>query len=85
MDKKGQLEIAAIFLILITTVGAIKVISESNHIYVGDKSLSMFYDYKLCPKDVGNIKEENRIVFNGKTEAKNSGYNPVGRCVENEG
>ena len=75
MNKKGQLEIAAIVLILITTIGAIKVISESGHIYVGDKTLNMYYDYKLCPEDVKNIKEGDQVVFNTKDEAKSFGYN----------
>lgn len=82
MSRQGQLEIAAIIVILIAPTGAVAVFSQSSHIYVGDKSLQMFYDYKFCPENVKKIKEGNQVIFNSVNEAKDSGYNPARGCIE---
>ena len=83
MDKKGiVLELGAIFIIIVTTVGALYVFSESGHIYVGNNINKKFYDYKICPTEVINISEQNRVIFENKEKAMNEGYGVYGGCVK---
>ena len=46
--------------------------------YVASKN-STFYHYPWCP-GAQKIKEENKIWFQTKEEAENSGYKPAGNC-----
>lgn len=49
-----------------------------NTIYVGNKNTKVFHS-----KDCGSLpKEENKIVFNSKKEAKESGYRPHNVCIK---
>ena len=75
--------ISAIIIIVLTTIGAFAVFSESKHIYVGNKSEMVFYDYKLCPDLINDIPKDNQIVFNDKEEASRRGYNIREGCVWN--
>lgn len=70
INKRGAwLELGALALILLTTLGVAKVFTASEHIYAGDKSKGVFYDYKVCPEEVKGINKENLIIFGNLKEA----------------
>ena len=58
MNKRGLIELGALAIILITTIGVIAILRESSHIYVGDKTTKMVYDYKLCQEQIEDIPKE---------------------------
>ena len=80
ISKKGFIEYGAIALILITTIGAFVVMKEAQHIYVGDSSTKLFYDYKVCPMQVNAITKENQMLLNTLKEANNQGYSKAEEC-----
>jgi len=55
MQKRGLLEIGAIALVVITTLGVLLVISESKHIIVGDIKTKLIYDFSKCSEEVNKI------------------------------
>lgn len=77
------MEVGALILIIITSIGAYKVLSASQHIYVGDKAQRIFYDYKYCPEKIKQIPENNAVIFDTLKEAKES-YNEGEGCVKDE-
>ncbi|MEK6903695.1 MAG: hypothetical protein AABW64_03555 [Nanoarchaeota archaeon] len=84
MDTRGSLlEVGALILIVLTSIGAYKVISESQHIYVGDTSKKVFYDYKFCPEKIKQISNENTIIFDTLAEARDR-FKEAEGCVTSE-
>ena len=81
MNKRGTIEIGAIILVIITTIGAGAVFSESKNIYVGDNELNEFYNYDKCPEKVNSISKENQIIFKNIKEAESRGYTKIKECV----
>ena len=68
-------------MILLATIGAIVVLKESGHVYVGNKTTKLVYDYKLCPEQIENIQEENQKVFNNLREAQAREYKNAEGCI----
>lgn len=82
MNKKGIfLEMGAIILIILTTAGVVITVSNTTHLYVGDKNEHFYIDYYKCKTMAENIKEENLIVFPSEKEAKKEGYKPYTKCT----
>lgn len=81
MNKKGVLiEIGVIILSVVALIGTILVATQSEHLYVADKSLGQFYDYYLCKEKVNNINQTNIIILTSLDEAIKN-YKPVEGCV----
>lgn len=84
MNRQGRLlEVSALLLILVTSLFVLKIFSEAEHIYVGDKSTKLFYDYKVCPETVNKIAQENTIIFDTVEDARKL-FKEAGGCVEDE-
>ncbi len=81
MNKRGQIEISALIIILVATVGVIGVLSQSKHIYVGDAKNKQVFDYYLCPEKVNKIPQQNQIIFDNLDKAKEQKYNLFQGCV----
>ncbi len=81
-NQKGCLEIGAILVIIITTIGAYVVLSASKHIFVGDTREMKYYDYALCPEKIKSIPENNQMILKNKQEAEQRGYQKASGCVE---
>lgn len=80
MNKKGFiLELGAIIVIVLTTVGIILTVSNSNNLYIGNKENGKYLNYFKC-KDIANeINETNVIIFKSKAQAQID-YEPLEGC-----
>ena len=81
MNKRGQIEISAVIVFLLVTVGVIAVISDSKHLFVGDSKTKYVIDYKLCPAQVNAILPQNQVIFESKSEANSMGYKDKLGCI----
>ena len=82
MQKRGAIiEIGAVILVVITTIGAIAIFSESKDIYVGDSRNSTVYLYEHCKEKVNNIPQNDQVIFKNLEEAINTGYIPADGCT----
>ena len=82
MKKKGVfLEIGAILIILITSIGAIAIFSSSSKVYVGDKSNLTYFEYYKCKEHLNEINEGNQEIFSSKKEAEDKGFIAIEGCV----
>ena len=81
MNKKAQIEISAMIIFLLVTAGAVVVISNSKHIYVGDNRNKYVYDYSLCADQINKIPTQSQIIFTSKNQANSNGYIIKEGCV----
>ena len=81
MHKKGLIEMGAIMLVIITTIGAIVVLSESRNIYVGDSRTNEVYNYDKCSEKIDAIPKENQIIFKDLKDAEEKEYRKVKECI----
>jgi hypothetical protein len=82
MNKRGIfIEIGALILIAITTLGVAITVSSTTSLYVGDTNTGYFLDYYKCTEQAKQINQENLIVFPSKSEAINQRYNETEGCV----
>lgn len=81
MQKRGLLEVGAVALIIITTIGVLIVISESKHIIVGDTKTKFLYDFSKCSEEVNKIPTNNQIVFEDKQQAYSLNYKDKEGCI----
>lgn len=82
MNKRGQIiELGAIVLIVLTTIGVYATVYASQNLYVGNLRTHKFLNYFEC-KDIANsIPQANLIMFNSKQEAINQNYNVTEGCT----
>jgi len=82
MNKRGELfVIGAIVLLVITSLGAYKVYSISNKLYIGNTETLEYLDYFKCSNIAKSIPDDKVIVFKSQTEAINNNYNATIGCV----
>ena len=83
MDKKGILieSIFAGIILSLTIAGTFLVLTQGQHIYVGDSENKQVYDYSKCKEQVDKISLSNQVVFNSVEEAESSGYVISEGCV----
>ena len=83
MQKRGQIEVVglAIIIIIVTSIGAYSILSQANHIYVGDKVNKLVYDYYKCKDKVDKIIQNNQIIFSTLKNAQEWGYEIVKECI----
>ncbi len=76
MNKRGVIAevVIATSMIIITLVGVIYVLTESNKIIVGDISTHLYYEYSKCPNDIQKISEKNKIILSSENKAVEEGF-----------
>jgi hypothetical protein len=81
MNKKGVfLEIGALIIIIITSVGLIVTAMNSSTLIVGDSSTHKYFSYYKCKTQANQITESNLVIFNSEQDATQKGYNATQGC-----
>ena len=81
MNKRGVVvELGAVIMILLTTIGVIVTLSSSRQLYVGDSGSGLFVDYYQCKEYANHITEENLVVFSSREDAAQQ-FKPKEGCV----
>lgn len=82
MNKRGVIiEIGALIIVALTTLGVYISASASQNLYVGDEDTHHFFNYYKCKDLVRNIPEDNIVIFNSKEDALSNQYNVTEGCV----
>lgn len=82
MNRRGQIiEVGALLLIFLTTVGVAVTVSNSTTLFVGDKQTHHYFDYYKCKELAKNIPQDRLEVFASQQDAINRNYNATIGCV----
>lgn len=81
LPVKGMIEVGAVLVIILTTLGVFAVLHASKNIYVGDERTNELYNYDKCPDDVRAIPQEHQILFGTIRQAEEEGYHLIEGCV----
>lgn len=82
MQKRGQIEIVAVILIILTTLGiGVTAVYNSSPIYLGNSATHKYFDYHKCSELIKSIEQSNVVSFKTKNEAEIQNYDVTEGCV----